>query len=185
MSEQLRYRKLTSVEELSDFYCGVTAMDDVIHDDLESTLQEAHCDSYVVEDKKGKIVAFFALEYDKELILDDDYKDDLMQGYSAAEAPKFMSDKKKDDFEKKERFYAVDISYLAVEKGMQRKGIGSLIIEIISDIAIQKRPESIFITVDAIQMAEYSAVAFYRKHKFQELLPPQTNVLRMFKTNTE
>ena len=185
MAEQLHYRNLESVDELSDFFCGVPVMDEVLHDDLENTLRENHCDSYVVYDKEGRIVAFFALEYDRELILDDGYKEDLIMGFSGAETPKFGNEEERSDFEKSDIFYAVDISYLAVRDDMQRKGIGSMIIDIISDIAIQKRPNSIFITVDALQMPEYSAVGFYRKHRFQELLPPQISVLRMFMTNVE
>lgn len=183
MAQQLHYRNLKSADELSDFYCGVPVMDEVLHEDLEKTLKENHCDSYVVYEKGGGIVAFFALEYDRELVLDDGYREDLILGLSGAESPKFGNEEEKSDFENRDMFYAVDISYLAVRKDMQRKGIGSLIIDIISDIAIQNRPESIFITVDALQIPGYSAVGFYRKHKFQELLPPQTSVLRMFMTN--
>ena len=125
-----------------------------------------------------KLVALLTLREDQ-LILDDDDKDDMRQGFSskpkiALEDSSFLEDTV---------FPAIEIAYLAVEKHYRNKGIGRYIIEEVVRKVKSERPDYQFITVDAYVETEYSAVGFYLKCQFEpaEPTPGYKDTLRMYR----
>lgn len=105
-----------------------------------------------------------------------------MEGYSDAKTPEFDTEEALEDFKNCESFEAVDIAYLAVSKDMQKRGIGSVIIEKIVEMALARNENCYFLTVDALNLPHYSAVEFYKRFDFQWMYPPNTDTITMFKT---
>lgn len=181
--KELRYCPFQSIAELADFYCGIEEMDEFIHSSrFLDSLQERECVAYSVYDN-DRVVGFFALNMDI-LDLDDDDKDDLTHGYLRADAPCFKTDKEFLEFMSQPRFKVVDIAYLAVSKEYRHLGIGSAIMKEICVLAEEMNPEGWFMTVDALYLPKkpYSAVEFYEKFRFQRMLPPRTDTIRMYRT---
>lgn len=74
---ELNYRPFSSLDELTDFYCGIEDMDEFIHSPLFwDSLKEQECEAYIVRDDSERVVGLFALNMDI-LDLDDYDKDDL------------------------------------------------------------------------------------------------------------
>ena len=113
------------------------------------------------------------------LNLDDDDKDDMRSGYIpkptiALEDQSFLAEKE---------FPAVEITYLAVEKGRRGQGIGEYIISQVEAKVLRDNPECEFITVEAYKTKDYSAVGFYDRCDFTpaELPLGYKDTLRMYK----
>ena len=114
----LVFERIDDASVLSNFYCGIPDMDDFIHEKLQGYLNRTGCEAYVIR-QKDEIVAMLSLG-DDTLNLDDDDKDDMRSGYIpkptiALEDQSFLAEKE---------FPAVEITYLAVEKGRRGQGIG-------------------------------------------------------------
>lgn len=178
----LFFRPLVDASELSCFECGIEVMDNFIHNGLQESLTENNCSSYVVFDKNNNIVGFFSLMEDS-LYLDEDEKDDLVNGYAAASLPVEMTEQQKTDFLGKTDYQVIDIAYLAVCKNNQRKGIGTAILNKIFEIVRAKKIYP-FVTVDALFLKDvYRADTFYASRGFQRLYPPSSeNTIRMYTT---
>ena len=85
----------------------------------------------------------------------------------------------------KKHYPALEISYLAVDKKYQKQGIGEYIVEqIVWKAQAQSFAGCQFITVEALKLKDYSAVAFYDKCHFSscEYPKPNKDTLRMFRT---
>lgn len=178
----LYYHQLKEISELDNFQCGIEIMDIFIHSDLKSSLEEHKCDSYIVVDNSNTVVGFFALCKDY-LILDDDYKEDMRDGFSVTPKPVFHNEDEKSSYLETHVFQVLDIAYLAVRHDRQRKGIGRSIVLKIFEMARNIEPSLMFVTVDALFLKEYSAVEFYRKCGFQPMYPASSeNTVRMFCT---
>lgn len=180
----LSFQPLRHTKELEHLFCGIDVMDEFLHsDNLRETLIKHRCDSYLVKDDKDYIVGFFALDITT-LELDDDYKAELLDGWLDAAKPEFQTEEELKDFLECKSFEVVDIAYLAIDKNFQRLGYGSEVMAIIFDLARIKRPNGIFLTVDALHLPQknYSAVSFYEKFGFQRMLPPSIDTIRMFCT---
>ncbi len=157
-------------------------MDDFIQDGLEESLEEHNCSSYVVRDEDECVVGFFALCNDQ-LIIDDNYKDDMREGYSDTPKPVFHDEEEKCTYFTTNVFPVLDIAYLVVKRERQHDGIGTAILNKIFSLARAKEPHLMFVTVDALYLKDYSAVGFYRKFGFQQMYPPTSaNTIRMFCT---
>lgn len=179
----LHFRPLVDTNELSGFKCGIEEMDDFIHSGLNESLVANHCKAYVVTDVSNSIVGFFALCQDT-LCLDEDYKDDLLNGYSVTKIPTFFDENEKNAFMLQNVFTTLDVAYLAVIETRQHDGIGTAIMNKIFSIAQSKSCYK-FVTVDALNLKHrnYSAVGFYLKCGFQPMYPPTSeNTVRMFST---
>lgn len=183
--EELNYQEFRSPDILRDFICGIEVMDNFLHnpDALAQSLTANECTAYTVHDAKGRLVGFFALNMDV-LDLDDDDKEDLTHGYSRADAPSFKTEKEFVEFMSQPRFKVVDIAYLAVQKKLQGRDIGTAIMNKIFDMAAAMNPDGLFITVDALHLRDgsHSAVEFYEKFNFQRILPPHGDTIRMYCT---
>ena len=80
----------------------------------------------------------------------------------------FVSPDDEEKFWEKERFPAIEIDYLAVRKDKRNANIGTLIINAISErAATDELSATIFLTVEAYDTKEYSAVNFYKKCNFE------------------
>lgn len=178
----LYFRPLIDTSELSCFECGIEVMDSFIHSGLQESLVENNCNSFVVHDENDRIVGFFSLMEDS-LYLDDDDKDDLANGFSAASLPDTMSVEQKQMLLSEVVYPVIDIAYLAVSKDMQRKGIGTAILNKIFEI-VKGKGDISFVTVDALYLKdEYRADTFYERKGFQRLYPPTSeNTIRMYTT---
>lgn len=166
----LHYHQLNSISELENLRCGIDRMDHFILNGLENSLIEHKCTSYVVRDE-DEVVAFFAL-CDDQLILDEDYKDDMRDGYADTPKPIFHGDDEKNVYLTSNVFPVIDIAYLVVDEKRQHDGIGTAIMNQIFCMARAKEPHVMFLTVDALFLKDYSAVEFYRKFGFQQMYPP-------------
>lgn len=181
---ELKYRPFCSLDELTDFNCGIEEMDAFIHSPrFLDSLKEQECVAYIVRDESERVVGLFALNMDI-LDLDDYDKDDLTHGYLRADAPNFKTQKEFEEFMSQPRFKVVDIAYLAVCEDLRKKGVGTAIMEKIFGLAGEMNPDGWFMTVDALYLPKrpYSAVEFYEKFHFQRMLPPRTDTIRMYRT---
>ncbi len=175
--------RLTNIDELKDFRCGVNAMDVFIHDGLDMSVVNHYCNAYVVKiSDVGVPIAIFALSFDS-LDLDTDDKEDMMTGLSV-EVPSVTLDYK-DIFLNKTRYPALEITYLAVDERYAKQGVGRIIIEsIVKKAQEQELAGCQFLTVEALNIKEYNATGFYSRCGFSpcEYPNPNKGVLRMYRT---
>ncbi len=117
------------------------------------------------------------------LFLDDDDKEDLLNGLAVASLPDDLSEDQRKALLSETVYPVVDIAYLAVYEKSQRQGIGTAILKKIFEIVKAKGSYS-FITVDALYLkGEYRADTFYERMGFQRLYPPTSeNTIRMYTT---
>lgn len=178
----MEIRRLDNMGELKGFKCGIQVMDDFIHSRLAESVRNHYCTPYALYDDNS-MIAFFALSFDS-LELDSDDKEELQSGISSTGRPD-ISDEYEDTFFAKPRYPSMDIAYLAVRQDCRGKGIGSSIVDYIIELArSQKLAGCQFLTVEALAMADYSAVRFYYSCGFAPSEPrkPYKDTLRMFYT---
>lgn len=173
---------LNDYESLSSFCSGVEAMDQFIREVFRLSVENHYCTAYQVK-IAGELVALFALSFDS-LDLDCDDKEELITQTSATGIPNV-------DFDYEETFYskphypALDIAYLAVQKGWHGQHIGKFLI---AQIAERARTQTFagcqFLTVEALATKDYSAVGFYERCGFApcEIKKPNKDTLRMYLT---
>ena len=158
---ELDVRPLHNTDVLKDFWCGIEEMDIFIHERLHHSVKYNFCKLFAVVAKNDEIVAMFALSFDS-LRLDSDDKDDLQNEYSNTSSP-IIPFSYNDTFWSKAHYPALEISYLAVSKQYQRKGIGRDIVKLIVDKAKNQNFAGCqFITVEAYCTKKYSAIGFYQ-----------------------
>lgn len=157
----LIFERADNVSSLLNFYCGYTPVDLFIHD------KERGLDKYVTSGltalwmvkKEERPVAFFALSKSS-LILNS--FDNQVLGYNGVKIDT-------DIFDTKDSYPAVEIDYLAVSKNWRHKGLGEHIISKIYEQCCKDTfSATMFITVEAIDTKDYSAVGFYKKCGFKE-----------------
>lgn len=162
--EQISIHHLPDFSELEGFHSGIPEIDRFIVTGLKDCINSHLCIPYGCYDSNGNIIAFFALSFDS-LDLDSDDKFDLRNGYSFAQIPELP--KNYEIFWEKSRYPALEITYFAVKKNMQRQGIGTSILNAITSMAKQQKVAGCqFITVNALHLPTYSAVGFYRSFGF-------------------
>ena len=170
-------------ESLKSFESGNQQMDDFIHDYLSACSRNHFCMTYYVRLKpKGDVIALFSLSNDSVDLSEDDFYD-MRIGAAGTELP-LVGYTFRERFEQKCTYPSLEITYLAVNKNYQNMKIGSTLIDFIANIARnQKVSGCIFLTVNALHTAAYSAVSFYEKNHFAKLTPvPQFDVWPMYKT---
>ena len=179
------FENLQDVSILVDFQCGIPSMDAFIQDGLDLSIQNHYCNVYTVREnaESSDILAIFALSFDS-LDLDVEDKDEMIKGISNAGTPQ-LTDNYKDVFLNKSHYPALEIAYLAVSYKLRNHGLGRIIIEsIVQKAQEQELAGCQFLTVEALNTNEYSAVGFYNKCNFSacELPDPNKGTLRMFRT---
>ena len=163
---QLEFERIDDVSVLSNFFCGVNVMDEFIHADVNGL--QSYIDKYdktktYLAKIKEEIVAFFSI-LESEIILDADSKDDMKSRISHKPERAFNYPEYLDE----EKYPAIEIVYLAVEKSKRNQGIGRAIIMAIAKIAENILDDCDFLTVDAYHTKEYSAVGFYSNLGFDK-----------------
>ena len=178
---ELRIELANSAQELGTFHCGVKAMDDFIHTNMELSVRNSFCKLYMVKNEGQEIVALFALSFDS-LRLDLDDKDDLQNDFAGTSMPNLIG-AYDETFWAKAHYPALEIAYLAVDERFQQQHIGHDLIETIVEKA--KRQDLAgcqFVTVDAYCTKEYSAVPFYYKCGFANIdIVPIYDTVRMYR----
>lgn len=173
--------RVTDTSDFVDFFCGVDEMDRFIHGNLEQSVLNGFCRLYKVT-LNGIVAGLFALSCDS-LYLDSTDKEEL---HEYGTVP--ISERYEEIFWSKRNYPAIEISYLAIEQSLRRSGIGTLIIDAISErVSSQSIAGCQFLTVEALSRVhlgeKYSAVGFYSKLRFKpcELPNPMKDTLRMFR----
>lgn len=174
----IEFERINDVVILSSFFCGIPKLDKFIHTRLQYFMDTVPCETFVVRRNKT-IVALLSLKEDL-LVLDDDDKDDMKQGFvdkpqKAIDVPSYLT---------ATEFPSIEIAYLAVSKDYREHGIGRYIIEEVERKVRREHPDYEFITVDAYMEEDYSAVGFYSKCGFEYAEYPHggyKDTLRMYK----
>lgn len=163
-------RRADDTSALFDFKCGVKSMDDFIHDKeigLDKFIK-LHLSNLWIVYEKGKVVAFFALSKDALMLNSEDR---LTIERDKEKSTAFVAPEDFDKFWNKEKYPAIEIDYLAVCKEKRENPndhTGTFIIEEISRMAEADRfSATMFLTVEALDTKEYSAVEFYRNCDFE------------------
>ena len=179
---RLRFERVEDASLLSEFNCGLDVMDRFIHSSLQWCIDYHYCIVYAVKDNE-EIVGIVALGCDK-LELDTSDKEELQMGFFPKPEIDFNY---RDTFWAKSSYPAIEITYLAVKKEKRHLGIGEYIIEAIGQRALDPRFNLAgcqFLTVEAYNRGESSAVGFYNRCDFIAAEEPNPNkeTLRMYKT---
>lgn len=170
----LLFSKESDAKILHDFECGIDAMDEFIHGDLDSFLKnDPRYQFFVVREKESEqIVAMYVIS--NGIFIDNNNE----FNYLPFGEPWGYLD---DDWELHEstKYSTLEIDYLAVKRELRERGYGRQIINELSRMAAQK--DLFFLTVEAYYDNNYSAIPFYEKNGFFPLqeLSPNNNTLRM------
>jgi hypothetical protein len=185
MKSRIDIRRADDTSALFDFRCGVQSMDDFIHDPdngLAKFIKLRLSNLWIVFEK-DKAVAFFALSKDA-LILNHSDRQTIERDKEKANALAAPEDA--DKLWEKEKYPAIEIDYLAVCKEKREEAgdhLGTAIIQKIAQFAINdKLSATMFLTVEALDTKEYSAVEFYRNcdFEFSEVAQNKYNYELMF-----
>ena len=151
---------------LKNFKCGIQSMDDFIHDEYNGLAKfiKLRLSNLWLVYENNIVVAFFALSKDALMLNNDDRQ--------AIEHNRMLASPEDSDmFWDKEKYPAIEIDYLAVSEEKREKANNHLGTIIINEIAKQAlRDEfsaTLFLTVEALDTKEYSAVDFYRSCDFE------------------
>lgn len=166
----LDFVRADDTSALSDFRCGVKSMDDFIHDHdngLAKFIKLRLSNLWIVFED-GKAVAFFALSKDA-LVLNSEDRRHLERDKDKITA--LASPEDTEMFWDKEKYPAFEIDYLAVceeKRNDPNDHLGTCIIEEICRMAeADIFSATLFLTVEALDTQEYSAVNFYRSCDFE------------------
>lgn len=193
----IRIERAADTSALSDFRCGVKSMDDFIHDKengLSKFIQLRLSNLWIVFEKDTAI-AFFALSKDALILNSEDRRNMENKEDNAIVLPNDRHDA--DKFWDKEKYPAIEIDYLAVCKQKRENlddHLGTYIVEEICRMAeTDIFSATMFLTVEALDTKEYSAVDFYRscdfefsevaqnKYHYETLYGNQPSTRRMYK----
>lgn len=196
MKPVLDIRRADDTSALSNFKCGVKSMDDFIHDPKEglSKFIKLRLSNLWIVFEGEQAVAFFALSKDA-LMLNSEDRKTIERDKEKATALAAPEDA--DKLWEKEKYPAIEIDYLAVCKEKREEPedhLGTAIIQTIAQFAAaDKLSATMFLTVEALDTKEYSAVDFYRncdfefsdvaqnKYNYESMFGNQPTTRRMYK----
>lgn len=170
MKSKIDIRRADDTSALFDFRCGVQSMDDFIHDSENGLAKfiKLRLSNLWIVFEADKAVAFFALSKDA-LILNHSDRQTIERDKEKANALAAPEDA--DKLWEKEKYPAIEIDYLAVCKEKREEAgehLGTAIIQKIAQFAANdKLSATMFLTVEALDTKEYSAVEFYRNCDFE------------------
>lgn len=154
---------------LTDFRCGVESMDAFIRDKdngLAKFIGYGLSNLWLVLEG-DRVIAFFALSKDALVLNGEDMR--MIGGDEKKSAA--LPSQDEDKFWDREKYPALEIDYLAVcqeKREDPNEHIGTYIIEeICRMIRADMFSATLFLTVEALDTKEYSAVDFYRKCDFE------------------
>lgn len=159
-------KRADDTSALSHFFCGEKPIDDFIHntkDGLAKHIELGLSKLFIVFEGQ-QVVAFFALSKDA-LILNSADRHMISKDSKIASA---LPPDDESFFWDKDKFPAVEIDYFAVSEHKRYSHIGSALIgHIIDEVAQDSLSATLFITVEAYDTRDYSAVGFYKKCGFK------------------
>lgn len=159
----IEIKRADNTSALSDFRCGVKSMDDFIHDKkngLAKFIEYGLSNLWLVYEGE-KVVAFFALSKDV-LILNTNDAHNILEDENLSS---LLPQENETKFWDHDKFPAIEIDYLAVCEEKRNKHLGTALVNKIVDFAAQDSLSATkFITVEALDTNEYSAVKFYKEH---------------------
>ena len=170
MKPVLDIRRADDISALLDFRCGVKSMDDFIHDHENGLAKfiKLRLSNLWIVFEGDKAVAFFALSKDA-LILNTEDRRTIEKDKEKAQALAAPEDA--DILWEKEKYPAIEIDYLAVcqeKREALEEHLGTAIIQKIAQFAAKdKLSATMFLTVEALDTKEYSAVKFYQNCDFE------------------
>lgn len=170
MKSRIDIRRADDTSALFDFRCGVPSMDDFIHDKENGLAKfiKLRLSNLWIVFEEGKAVAFFALSKDA-LILNNSDRQTIESDKEKSVA--LVAPEDADKLWEKEKYPAIEIDYLAVCKEKREDAddhLGTAIIQKIAQFAANdKLSATMFLTVEALDTKEYSAVNFYRNCDFE------------------
>lgn len=174
---QIIIKRGDSVSSLLNFRCGVSEMDDFIHDrenGLQKMMQLNLINVWFVY-FSDELIAFFALSKDK-LVLNSEDKN--MMKLDCKTTLPFD-----DFFWEQDKFSSIEISYFAVSSHHQKKGYGKFLLAIIEKKVKEedKLTPTLFLTVDALVLSNHDASIFYKKCGFK---PSEYDKLKSYSDDT-
>lgn len=111
------------------------------------------------------VVAFFALSKDV-LILNSEDRSNIEHNQEKDVPFVAIEDERK--FWDKEKYPAIEMDYFAVCQEKRESGLGTYLINEIAQMVVRDElSPTMFLTVEALDTKEYSAVEFYRKCDFE------------------
>lgn len=170
MKPVLDIRRADDTSALFKFRCGVQSMDDFIHDPKDGLAKfiKLRLSNLWIVFEGEKAVAFFALSKDA-LVLNNEDRKTIERDKEKATALAAPEDA--DKLWEKDKYPAIEIDYLAVCKEKREEPedhLGTAIIQKIAQFAaVDKLSATMFLTVEALDTKEYSAVKFYRNCDFE------------------
>lgn len=170
MKPVLDIRRADDTSALFNFRCGVKSMDDFIQDPKDGLAKfiKLRLSNLWIVFEDEKVVAFFALSKDA-LMLNSEDRRAIERDKEKATALAAPEDA--DKLWEKEKYPAIEIDYLAVCKEKREEPgehLGTAIIQKIAQFAAaDKLSATMFLTVEALDTKEYSAVQFYRNCDFE------------------
>ena len=178
-------RRADDTSALLGFKCGVKSMDDFIHDKefgLSKFIELGLSKLFLVYEGE-KVVAFFALSKDALILNSEDAR--TISGDKRLSS--LLPSKDDTKFWEQEKFPAIEIDYLAVCEEKRKdpdEHLGTALVGTIVDFAAHDRLSATkFITVEALDTKEYSAVNFYKRHcdfEFSEVAQNKYNYEVMY-----
>ena len=167
MENEYEFKRVDDTSTLFDFESGVEPIDKFIKNKekgLEKFIKLRLSNLWVVFER-GEAVALFALSKDA-IMLNNEDRRNIEQDKDKASA--LVPSGNEEKFWEKERVPAIEIDYLAVRKNKRNVHLGTLIIDAISERALEDElSATMFLTVEAYDTKDYSAVEFYKKCGFE------------------
>ncbi len=158
----LYFERADNTSALSNFICGINAMDEFIQnkeEGLPKYVEMGLTKLWIVKDSGEEAVAFFALSKGSLRINSDDRRHLHQSGIPVYETI----------IQERDLFPSIEIDYLAVREDKRKQDIGSIILEAIIERTLSDElSATMFLCVDALHTANYSAVGFYKKSGFVE-----------------
>ena len=137
-------------------------MDDYIHNYLQASIDGLYCKAYIAS-VNNKIAAFFALNFASLDLDPQNIQNAVYTNDQTIDLPEEYIDM----FSQKSSFPAVEISYLAVRDDFRGLGIGTTILDVVKEKALEQDFAGCqFVTVVPLDEPYYSATGFYEKSGF-------------------
>ena len=143
---QIRLLTEEDFEKLSSFSCGVPELDNFFRSEVRECVKYHYLSAYCALLNTGEIIAAFTLMNDALMITDPYEKEEFIDDLQF-ETPKDIVD----FFSRQTSFPAINIGHLGTIVKYQRRGVGSAIIDLVSEtFSNDKRAGCQFITVDSL-----------------------------------
>lgn len=151
---------LSEKDDLSEFSCGNKELDKFFHEEVFICMKYKYVTAYCVKDQNGLIISLFTLAHDAVILSSEEEKEDFI-----SESSRSISEEYIDTFEKQSAFPAINIGHLAVRKELQSEGIGTFVINFVTNTFVDYKISGCqFITVDSINNPRTNK--FYVKNGF-------------------